>query len=265
MKTVILFRFDREFDICKNHLDLIRYFNPSIEIHGLYGGEKGQRKICENVIGKELESIYSIPNESREWKWKNSDLALIDWYKKVGRNIDFDRLYFIEWDLVIFTSLDKAYKNIPPSFIGLTALNKLKNVEKKWDWTSQDPERSEWRSLLSYAKDNFEYSKEPYASLGPGPCFPRKFLEKYSKIDIPQLCHDELRLPLFAQILGFDLRDTGFYKSWFDKTESKFFNCIPKEISPVTIKKELSKRGGRRVFHPFRKKVDLRIWPPTGF
>lgn len=255
MKAVILFRFDRDFQICKNHLDLIRYFNPGIEIYGLYGGNKRNLKACKKVLGAYFERLYEIPKKDKGWKWKNSDLALALWYRNIGKKLDFDRLYLIEWDLVIFNSLKEAYSHIPLKSIGLTALTVLKRVENKWDWTSQEPEKSEWKKLLFYAKEKFGYKYEPYASLGPGPCFPKRFLEKYSKLDIPELCHDELRLPLFAQILGFNMQDTGFYKKWFDKDEKKFFNCIPEEISYKTIKMELSEVNGRRVFHPFRKEV----------
>jgi len=71
-------------------------------------------------------------------------------------------------------------------------------------------------------------------------------------------------MPLFSQILGFKLYDTGFYR-WFDKDEEKFFNIEIEEIKSNIIKRELSKPSGRRVFHPYRRvfsqsMVDYNRW-----
>ena len=72
---------------------------------------------------------------------------------------------------------------------------------------------------------------------------------------IPELGNDELRLPLFARIFGFPLADTRFYRKWFDADEKRFFNCIGRGIDPGTILSELMKPDGRRVFHPYRKRL----------
>src|SRR5450759_351978 len=82
-----------------------------------------------------------------------------------------------------------------------------------------------------------------------GLCLPKSFLEKYSAIEIPELGNDELRLPLFSQILGFKLYDTGLKKEWFDKKEEEFFNCYKFYISSSSITKELARPSGRRAFH----------------
>ena len=85
---------------------------------------------------------------------------------------------------------------------------------------------------------------------------PRTFLEKYVATDVPTICHDELRLPLMAQSLGFRLYDTGLYRGWFDPEEMRFFNADTFGIAPDVIKAELAKPTGRRVFHPCRSVVD---------
>lgn len=108
-------------------------------------------------------------------------------------------------------------------------------------------------SLLSLVRKKFGYNQRPFASLGPGSCLARKFIEKYAGIEIPELCPDELRLPLFSQILETPLYDTGFYPKWFDPAEQRFFNCMNEEISDLIIKNELKNPEGKRVFHPYRR------------
>jgi hypothetical protein len=85
-----------------------------------------------------------------------------------------------------------------------------------------------------------------------GACFPKSFLARYAAIDPPDLCHDDLRLPLFAQILGYPVIDTGFRRRWDDQDEDRFFSLHAREIDLSTIGAELAKPDGRRVFHPVR-------------
>jgi len=258
MKRIIVFRFHKDAEVCRNRIILIKKFNPSIKIYGLFGGKEedydGFKKILEKPY---LESIYLIPVKDNSWKWKNGDLALVKWYNEIGKYIDFEMLHLIEWDLLIFGPLKKIYNKIPKGGIGLTGLTPLKKIEKDWDWISKEPGKTEWKNLLDYSKNKFGYKKDSFASLGPGTCMPKSFLKKYSKLKIPELVHDELRIPLFGQILGFKLYDTGFYKSWFNKEEHKIFNCLDKEINISKINRELIKKNGRRVFHPYRKKLNL--------
>ncbi len=96
------------------------------------------------------------------------------------------------------------------------------------------------------------------ACFGPGPCLPRGFLERYSAIDVPELCHEELRWPLFAQVLGFQLADTGF-RSWHDAQADRFFNMTGRPIDASTIVAELEKPDGGRVFHPARTRQPVTL------
>ena len=91
------------------------------------------------------------------------------------------------------------------------------------------------------------------ACLGPGYCLPRAFLAASEALDVPDLCHDELRLPLIAQLLGFPLFDTGFYPKWWDPEVEECFRADGAEIETAAIEREMARLGGRRVFHPCRR------------
>jgi hypothetical protein len=239
---------------------MIRLYNPEVKIYGLYGGEEGNISKAKETLGVYLTNIYQVAGKDMRWNWWHSDLAVKDWYKNFGRNLKFDVLNLIEWDLMIFGSLDEIYSHIPLDGLGLTGLTPLKKVENKWDWTAKEPHKSSWKKMLKYAQDEFAYKDNPYGCLGPGPSLPRDFLEKYAELDAPEFldCNDELRLPLFGQILGFKLYDTGFYKKWFDKDEKRFFNCLSMEIDRSLIEAELRNPSGRRVFHPFNKMYNVK-------
>ena len=254
MKRIILFRFHRYPFICNNRLRLLQKFNPNIRIFGLYGGAEKNYQRFKEKLNPCVKDLYCIRGKTERWKRLNADLAVRLWYKDIGKTVDFDMLHLIEWDLMLFDSLDKIYSEIPQEAIGLTALTLLKNVEKDW-WISKEPYQSQWRQLLDFVRENFNYNQQPYACQGPGPCIPKGFLERYSEAEIPELCNDELRLPLFSQVFGFRLYDTGLCKKWFDKEEAKFFNCAKIEIKLSVINRQVNNPSGRRAFHPFSKLI----------
>jgi len=252
MQRIIIFRFHKFPLICANRLKLLKKLNSEIRIFGIYGGEDKDLPKFRRYLDKYLENIFVIKNKSSLWKWKNFDLALRDWFKQIGKNIDFDMAHIIEWDLILCKSLEEIYSEIDKNELGLTALIDLKLVENKWSWTSKEPSKSEWLKLLNFVEKKYGYSNKPNGSLGPGPCLPKKFIEEYSNVEVPELCNDELRIPLFAQVFNFKCKDTKFYKKWFDDEEKKYFNCVGRNIDIQTIRKE-RKNNGRQVFHPFRK------------
>ena len=258
MQRVILFRFHAYESICENRLRLLKRYNSPIQLYGLFGGlEKDYRRFQKKLSGY-LENIYCLQNKTKEWKWRNGDLAVRLWFDAVGRHLSFDMLHLIEWDLVLLDPIDKIYRDIPHDTLGLTALTPATNVEEKWIWTSKDPYKKEWNALLKWVKEKFNFIHEPCVTQGPGICLPRKFLEAYSTIEVPELCNDEARLPLFSQALGFTMRDTGFTNGWFEKNDGKTFHFqIFPEIDLATIKKELADPSGKRAFHPFRKTFNL--------
>lgn len=258
MQRVILFRFHAYESTCQNRLRLLKRYNSHIPIFGLFGGlEKYYGRFQKKLTGS-LEHIYCLQNKTKEWKWRNGDLAVRLWFDAVGRHLSFDMLHLIEWDLLLLDPIDKIYRDIPHDTVGLTAITPATNVEGKWIWTSKDPYKEEWNALLKWVKKKFNFILEPCVTQGPGICLPRKFLEAYSMIEVPELCNDEARLPLFSQALGFTMRDTGFINGWLEKNDGKTFHCrLFPEIDLATIKKELADPSGKRAFHPFRKTFTL--------
>lgn len=142
--------------------------------------------------------------------------------------------------------------HIKKNEIGITGLVPLAQVESRWSWTSREPEKAEWISLLSFVRKKYNYTDNPQASLGPGAYYPKAFLKKYSRLEVPEWCHDELRVPLFAQITKTPIRDTRFYREWYSDTEKESFNCNGTEIPIQKVLQETSS-GERYVFHPVRK------------
>ncbi len=256
-KSMIIFRFHKEPTVCLNRLELLKFYNPHTPIYGIYGGNEENLPEHQNMLHEYLCDIYAIKSNSSEWKWKNFDLALLDWYCDVGKHVDFDMAYVIEWDLLLFGAIEEIYAGINIGDIGLTGVIPLSQIENSWFWTSVEPYRNEWKRLLTFVYQAYQYKSTPLSALGGGFCFPKSFLKKYSELYMPELCHDELRIPLVAQLLGYPIRDTGFMRDRFNSNEGKYFTCRKdKFIALQTIHEELT-ANGRKVFHPFREVFDL--------
>lgn len=255
MKRAIIFRYHNNIEICMDRLQFISNLNPGVDIYGLYGGDEAEFETYSKALEKYFSGNYCIRDRSNEWKWKNSDLAYVQWYKDIGHSYTFDAVVVLEWDLILFSSVEDVYDKVGVDQVGLTALIRLWRIRRRWWWTSRPEHKKNWKDLLKIARREYHYWSIPYASLGAGVHLPRTFLEKYGRLNVPELCHDELRLPLFAQILGFSLVNTGFYHKWFSEKERNYFNCDKKNIDPELIKIELSKPNGRRVFHPYGSKL----------
>jgi hypothetical protein len=250
-KAIIIFRFHKYPLVCLNRLELLRFYNPDTPVYGIYGGSDDELLEFERVLSDYLQEIYVIKNRTNEWKWKNFDLVLREWYNDSGKHIDFDMAYTNEWDLLIFGSLEKIYPGINSGDLGLSGIIPLSSIEKHWYWTTGNA-GAEFVRLFEFVCKHYNYSSTPLASLCPGLCVPKSFLADYCKLYVPELCNDEIRLPLFAQILNYPVKDTGFFNGWVNEDERAYFNCDKRLIAYQTIDNEL-KSNGRKVFHPFRE------------
>jgi len=256
MRRMILFRFHERFDICRDRIALIRKLNPGIEIHGLYGGREGSEKELSNLIPVYAPSLSNQFQGGRmNFMWKHNDLGIRAWFALFGRDLEFDMLHVLEWDLLVLEPVEKAFTAVGEGQVGLTGLKPLANAPHDWRWMTHEPSASEWKGLLAFAKAELGYNQLPHACQGPGMCFPKAFLERYADAGpkVLQLCHEELRLPLYAQVLGFQLMDTGITRDWV----TSFFNCRKNPIPRKAIELELAEPNGCRVFHPFFERFEL--------
>jgi len=261
-RRLILFRFDREPLVCRSRVVGLRTFNPGTEIHGLYGGE-GHRKTMTRAAGRQLlglDDLY-VSRHRGMWNWRNPDLLIREWFRERGHLVDFDVLHVVEWDLLLMAPLADLYGHVPQDAVALTCLTPTSSLEGRWEWLTGKENLLEWASLRSHAEAAWGPGGPSMACLGAGPALPRRFVEAYAAAKVPELCHDELRLPLAASALGFERVDTGFRPHWFaDRNEDPFFHVEAHPLSPQVLEGEWRRPDGRRAFHPVRHRVVLSSW-----
>lgn len=265
MKRIILFRFHGSLDVCANRLELLHRFNPRAPIIGLWGGDGTGLQEARQKLSSRLEYIWDIPVHSSLWKWQHADLSMLAWYRSEGRDLPFDMLHLVEWDLLLLASLDRIYGTMGRRGVALTALTPLARVPHDWHWTSVEPYATQWHQLQEHVFDRHGWQGPHYACQGPACAFSKAFLERYSREEVPELANEELRIPLYALALGFKV--TGLhriYRAIMDPRDMVFFNCEKQAIKESAIRRELSKPWGRRVFHPYREPWGISPCSPRG-
>ena len=251
-RRIVLFQFHKDWPLCKDRIQLLRILNPGVRVFGLYGGPTEAIPSAEEALANDLDHFFSL-NKDAPWPRRHTDLAMRLWFSEVGQGVTFDVLHSIQWDLLLFAPLAEAYRNVPADALGLTGITLLENIQHKWHWATFEPDKAELLLLQEWARNSAGKWGPPLACLGPGYCVPRSFLEEFAALEVPELGHDESRLPMSAQLMGFPLADTGFYPRWFDSGTERLFNASDVELDPRTVLEELDRPGGRRAFHPCRE------------
>jgi hypothetical protein len=250
----VLLRFHKAPLVCRSRVALLRELNPGVPVYGVFGGNQSvTRLVGRRLVG--LDGLYAPNPRRKHWMWLHHDLVVRAWFRDVGSSLPFDVLHVVEWDLLLVEPLGKLYASVPEGAVGLTALTPVSEL-RDWTWLRRDEERRNWERLLDVARSQWGYDGVPFGCVCGGPVFPRAFLEAYASVDPPVIAHDELRLPLFAQILGFPVVDSGLRGPWRGEREHAFFHFRAPEIELETIRAELAKPDGARAFHPVRVKVD---------
>jgi hypothetical protein len=155
-------------------------------------------------------------------------------------------LHVVEWDLLLLEPLARLFEHIGPMEVGLTGLAPASQMMGKWPWLATgSPPGSEWDALRARVGNPVD----PLICQGPGMCLPRAFLERYAAENVPAMCNDEVRVPLYARAFGFPLKGTGISRAW----STPFFNCRRRPIERRIVMDELAKPDGCRAFHPFHE------------
>ena len=254
MNLAILFWFYKEPEICENRLQLLKKYNQNLKIYGLFGGEISESGTYREKLGKYLDDFYAFDlNKNSDWKWINGDLMILDWYDKRGKNLLWDSVVVIQWDMLVFDSLENQFSGIKEGEIYLSGLRNLdKEIEATWDWTTPNgKERQNYLNFLEYTKNNYGYTDKPLCSLFIIQVFPRTFFDKYLTVKEKEVGMLEYKTPIYAKIFGIPFYEKDLGTRW--NGGPKPLNAIPEEITENYIREEFDKKDGWRIFHPYYK------------
>jgi len=277
MKLAILFWFYKEPEICQNRLEILRQNNPTTPIYGLYGGDLASVDQYKSTLSPYLDDLY-VFSEAKDsyWKWIQGDLMITHWYRERGKDLSWDTIVIVQWDMLVFGAVEKLFSMLKPDQILLSGLRPIAEMENDWLWVAPKfPEhRQRYLKFLDYVQKTHDYQQDPLGCLFIVACFPRIFLEQYSSIEQPELGFLEYRIPMYAQIFRIPFCENHSFSAWWVDVDPIFWaknpirraintltlrlnpnplNPAKREISLIPIYYHLSTQTGARIFHPYEQ------------
>jgi hypothetical protein len=227
-------------------------------IYGVYGGEKKDYKKFKSAL-RGLTDIIFWDEPDTDIKWRFSDESIMYWYRNLGKNLKFDILHTVEYDLVLLGSMEELYKySDGDRHIYITALVELDKIIHRSNWFN-NPEFpvTECKRLVKIFNEKYGL-KKLYSCMAPGTTLTREYLEGYDTVDIPLIGFDEIRLPNIAQILEIPIKTSDFVRDWFDRTTINFrlFNTNNHIVDIKELYQTYS-TGYQKAFHHVHGFVDF--------
>lgn len=266
MEPAVLFWFYKKEGVCTQRLRILRQMNPMAKIYGLYGGPVSEAPRAAASLEGYLEDLYVFPEErSTGWKWRNGDQLIARWYQERGRDLDWETVFVMQWDMLPLAPLAELFSTLEPNQILLSGFRPVAEVESWWPWVGgKNPvKRKEYDSFKDFLRSRFNYEGPLFACLFVVVCFPRSFLKRYSDESIPETGFLEYKIPTLAKIFGVPVCSGHPYEPWWaanPQTRSlpsskRLLNGVGREVLTSVIINELSKPDGARLFHPVSRKI----------
>ena len=275
MNLAVLFWCYKSPEVCLDRLQLLRRENPDAPIYLLFGGEPGEAATFRDMLGAFVDDFYVFEGEppdgaeeldvgfrgGRHWKYYYGDLLIAAWYRDRGRELEWDTVAVVQWDMLVYGRLQDVFRGLGPDEALFSGLRPISEVEDRWAWVAptQTRERRMYEAFLAHVRERYGYDQDPLGYVAVVTCLPRVFLERFSEIERPELGFLEYRLPIYAQVFGVRLCDDHPFRPWWGAVDSysrsHTLRARPLEISATVILSNLLRKDGARVFHPYWRRA----------
>lgn len=250
----------KELKLCIEQIKVLRLFNPDIQIHGVFGGNDTHIEYYDE-LQTYLDSNWQHPEANSYWKWISTDIMAIDWYEAFGKNLDWDYLYLMSWDLLLIEPLSNL---IPPQ-----APDEIYIVPEVESFKRQRTWNNHWMGDNNGVFREFKRKLSHYFHLNPATieeniqfvnsffwCCSREFIEALCPVikNFPGMI--EYRIPTLAPLLGFK---TDTPENLKKRDYLPFANTGKREIPTFTIINELEKQNPFPYYHPVYTTCDTDI------
>jgi hypothetical protein len=260
MKLAILFWFYKQPEICKNRLLLLRRYNPTVQIYGLYGGDPADAATYESALGPHLDDLYAFDeHKESSWKWYHGDQMISRWHTQRGSKLDWDTIFVAQWDMLVFGRVERLFRGLRKGELLLSGLRPVKEVESWWSHLREgSDDRERYLRFLGHVRSAYGFRDEPLCGEVIVLCLPRQFLDQYAQIRESELGFLEYKIPIYAQIFGTPFCSDHPYSPWWGddpKTGNvgplgRSLNAEGQEVPLRTVVAHLASPWGGRIFHP---------------
>lgn len=272
MKLAVLFWFYKDVEVCKNRLQILRKYNPDIQIFGLYGGDVAKADFFEKNLSPYLTDFFCFTgNQHPGWKWVNGDLMINHWFLERGNELEWDTITIIQADMVAIGSMPKLFEGLKKDEILLSSVRLVKEVEAWWYWVKG--RRELYDNFYKYMVKEMGYDAEPVCCQYVIVCLPKSFLSKYSKIENPELGFIEYRVPMYAQLFKTPFKIMDKFNCWWGDDPAmaqvpqykKVLIADKVQIPLWVILWNLVRKKGSRIFHPYDYLFPLNFQTASNF
>ncbi|MGH9028696.1 MAG: hypothetical protein ACRDV4_03685 [Acidimicrobiales bacterium] len=259
MQLDILFWFYKDALLCTNRLRMLRHKNPSSRVYGLYGGPIEEADKYAESLGDLLDDFWAFPGDmDRDWKWRNGDLVIRNWFADRGKHLPWDSVFVAQWDLVVSSPLAKLLPRMEAGEMLISGLRPIRDVEGWWQWMRGDA-RAEYEKFRTNLVQRYGKIDDPMCCQFIALVIPRAFLESYERIDEPELGFLEYKVPMYAQAFGIELVPDTCFRPWWPEEPAtsgakRTDTLVHAWRTPVHLPVILYERfrpSGRRAYHPY--------------
>jgi hypothetical protein len=253
----IVFWWYKQPEVCISRLKLLRQLNPATPIYAVYGGVIESFADWNTSIAPLVDDSWCFTQpKDLEWKWRHGDQILSCWYQERGVELAWESVLIVQWDILILASIETIFGSLKQDQVYLPGLTAIEEIESDWCWVRPDHWEAEvYLSFKEHLGRNHGYTGPWLGCQFITAVFPRRFLELYSAISMPELGFLEYKLPAYAKTFGFELEElTSIEVSWpigSKKRRRPACSADRWEVGSLTIAWHILRRHGQRLFHPF--------------
>jgi hypothetical protein len=256
--VALLFWFYRDLPVCRNRLEGLRDRNPHTRIFGLYGGDPDDAERFRAELSPLLDDFWAFDVVApSKWKWRHGDLMLAAWYENRGRDLDWDHVFVVQWDMLVLEPAATLLPALAPDEVLLSGVVPVAAHTGRWVWAEGGHEPA-YRGFLEMIQKEYG-AVEPLSCLFVIACLPRRLLAAYAELPDAEVGYIEYRLPTLASAVGLRLvndervdasQGPGANARSAGRRQS-LLNGTKRAIHLPTILFEMNRRDGARLFHPY--------------
>ncbi|MBY0403209.1 MAG: hypothetical protein K2X66_04875, partial [Cyanobacteria bacterium] len=187
-----------------------RHLNPTLTIHGLYGGTDQNRWGIE-IVSPWLTTHWEYPlqdESASRWKWLNVDIMVAQWYEEFGHQLNWSFLCIHPWDVLCLRPLDRfmALRSQNQALLYPGPWNEIQLREVQWMWIERNGVAfDEFQPFKNQVQAHFQKQVDIIASPLFLTILPRKFIEQSHRLlkTLPGMV--EFRMPTLLKAQGVEI------------------------------------------------------------
>lgn len=245
----------------------MRKFNSDALVYGLFGGDYNVAPEFQERLGNYLDDFYifDLKRDAR-WKYYHGDQMISHWYLERGRHLVWDTIFIAQWDMLVIGKLEILFENLKPGELLFSGLRPVREVDPWW-WHIREgsADRKVYFKFIDYVREVHNFQSDPLCGQFIVVCLPREFLDRYAKIQNPDLGFLEYKIPIYAQIYGTPFCMDHPYNPWWGDDPStqntqfwgRALNAEKKNVFLLVVSMHIIWPWGRRIFHPVFRNYPL--------